>query len=117
MNKAYFIQQLVIRTCPSLERLPDTIKHGEQLWQGLTRAGFGDKKPAEPRDIKEDVYSLLDPRQQAWFDKFWLAFNHKVGKQRAAMRQQQRRPFKNRRPRGGGEGNNGLPLNCFEACQ
>lgn len=93
MNKAYFIQQFVIRARPSLDKLPDTLKQGEQLWQGLTQAGYGDKKPAEPRDIKEDVYSLLDARQKAWFDKFWLAFNHKVGKQRAAMRWRQLKNF------------------------
>ncbi|TAN71590.1 MAG: hypothetical protein EPN17_00870 [Methylobacter sp.] len=89
MNKAQFIQQIVIRTCPGLDKLPAAIAHGEQLWQGLTKAGYGDKKPAEPRDIKDDYYSLLSDRQKSWFDKFWAAFNLKTGKQRAALRWQQ----------------------------
>lgn len=89
MNKAQFIQEIIIRTCPGLDKLPAAIAHGEQLWQGLSQAGYGDKKPAEPRDIKSDVYNLMDKRQQSWFDKFWRAFKLNSGKQRAAMRWQQ----------------------------
>ncbi len=86
MNKAQFIQQIVIRACPGLDRLPAAIAHGEQLWQGLTQAGYGDKKPSEPRDIKEEYYNLLSDRQKAWFDRFWAAFKLNCSKQRAAMR-------------------------------
>jgi len=86
MNKAQFIQHLIVRTCPAMDKFPAAIAHGEALWDRLTEAGYGDKKPAEPRDIKADYYSLLKPREADWFDRFWLAFNNKVGKQRAALR-------------------------------
>ncbi len=86
MNKAQFIQHLVIRACPAVDRMPGAIAHGEALWEYLTEAGYGDKKPAEPRDVKDDYYSQLTPREADWFDRFWLAYNYKVSKQKAALR-------------------------------
>lgn len=89
MNKAHFIQQLIIRTCPGKDKIKPAIAHGEWLWAELTQAGYGDKAPAKPtgsRGIKEDSYSKLNERQLTWFDRFWKAFELKRGKQQAAQR-------------------------------
>lgn len=86
MNKAQFIQHLIIRTCPATDKVDAAVTHGERLWESLTERGYGDKKPAEPRDLKDDYYSLLKPEEAEWFDRFWEAFNYKRGKQRAALR-------------------------------
>lgn len=89
MNKAQFIQHIIIRTCPGHDKIQPAIAHGEWLWDELTKAGYGDKAPAQPRELKEDYYSQLRGLQKTCFDKFWATYNHKVGKQRAAMRWQQ----------------------------
>jgi hypothetical protein len=86
MNKAQFIQHLIIRACPEADKTQSAIAHGEWLWDALTQAGYGDKKPAEPRELKHDAYTQLSPAQKASFDKFWVTFNYKVGKSRAALR-------------------------------
>lgn len=89
MNKAQFIQHLIIRACPSADKIQPAIAHGEWLWEALTQAGYGDKAPIQPRELKDDYYSQLNSRQKAAFDKFWQTYNHKIGKQRAALRWQQ----------------------------
>jgi hypothetical protein len=86
MNKAQFIQHLIISACPAADKTQSAIAHGEWLWDALTHAGYGDKKPAEPRELKHDAYTQLSTAQKASFDKFWTAFNYKVGKSRAALR-------------------------------
>lgn len=86
MTKAHFIQQIIIRTCPGVDKIQPAIAHGEWLWEELTKAGYGDKAPAQPREIKADYYSQLTGLQKTCFDKFWAAFNYKTGKQRAALR-------------------------------
>jgi hypothetical protein len=86
MNKAQFIQHIIIRTCPGHDKIQPAIAHGEWLWDELTQAGYGDKAPAQPRELKDDYYSQLTGPQKIGFDKFWSAFNYKTGKQRAALR-------------------------------
>lgn len=86
MTKAHFIQQFIIRTCPGKDKIRPAIAHGEWLWAELTKAGYGDKAPTQPRELKEDYYSQLTGLQKTCFDKFWAAFNYKTGKQRAALR-------------------------------
>lgn len=89
MTKAEFIQQIIIRTCPGKEKIQPAIAHGESLWDELTKAGYGDKKPTKPkqsRGLKDDAYTRLNHRQKAFFDKFWDAFDYKAGKNEAAQR-------------------------------
>jgi len=62
------------------------IDYAERLWQRLGERGYGESKPHEPKAVGEDYYSKLSPDMQAAFDKFWLAFGYKSGKQGAAMR-------------------------------
>lgn len=86
MNKAQFIQHLIIRSCPAVDKIQPAIAYGESVWDELTKAGYGDKKPTEARELKQDAYAGLNPAQKQSFDKFWTVFNYKVGKNRAALR-------------------------------
>jgi hypothetical protein len=62
------------------------IGYAERLWQRLGERGYGESKPHEPRAGGEDYYRKLSPAMQTQFDKFWIAFAYKEGKQGAAMR-------------------------------
>ena len=86
MSKARFVQAVFIRLMPKHQQLNETLAYAENLWDYLSDNGYGDKKASEPRDLKDDFYHKLNARQRHYFDKFWLAFGHKYGKQRAAMR-------------------------------
>ena len=61
------------------------IRYGEALWQRLSERGLGDPKTRGPQPQK-DWYNQLPEVQRQRFDRFWKAYGHKVGKQRAAMR-------------------------------
>jgi hypothetical protein len=86
MNKVQFVQEMIIRTCPGQDKLAPAIAHAEWLWAELSKAGYGDKvtKPKKSRGLKEDSYGKLDKRQTHYFERFWVAFDHKVGKSEAA---------------------------------
>lgn len=88
MSKKRFIQSVVARSLPTTDKLQDAIAYAEHLWDGLTRAGYGDDKAAAPRQSK-DWYRDLSERQRRWFDKFWKAFNYKHDRNGAAMRWRQ----------------------------
>lgn len=88
MTKTQFIQEHIIRTCPSADKFQSALAHGEWLWAELTKAGYGDKtpQPKQSRGLKDNAYNRLNPRQKNWFDKFWDAFNYKHDKNGAAQR-------------------------------
>lgn len=87
MNKAQFIQNVIIRTCPGEEKIHKAIAHGEWLWDELTKAGYGDPKPDQPKPRKsQDWYEALNERQKRFFNAFWQAFALKAGRNEAAER-------------------------------
>jgi len=71
---------------PHLEwNLDRAIRYAERLWERLSECGYGEGRRTGPRPL-DDHYRALTPRQREWFDRFWSAYNHKQGKQGAAMR-------------------------------
>jgi len=87
MSKKRFIHQVIIRSLPAIDKLPQAIHYAEQLWDELSKHGYGADKQ-QPRDNK-DWYAALNARQKKWFVAFWNAFNYKHGRNGAAMRWQQ----------------------------
>jgi len=87
MNKKQFIQQVMIRSLPAVDKLPDALDYAEQLWQALTAKGYGDSTPS--LRVGQDYYQALNPQQQKYFDRFWRAFGFKKGRNGAAQRWQQ----------------------------
>jgi hypothetical protein len=85
MSKKRFIQAVVIRSLPELPRLPAAIQYAEDLWDALTRHGYGQPVKGKPRDGK-DWDRELSERQRKWFKAFWAAFGHNQGRNEAAMR-------------------------------
>jgi hypothetical protein len=85
MSKKRFVQAVVVRCLPHAEKLPEAVAYAERLWDGLSRHGYGDDKPATPRDGR-DWYAGLSNHQRAWFDRFWKAFGLKKGRNGAALR-------------------------------
>ncbi len=84
MNKKHFIQHVIIRSLPALDKLNDSVRYAEQLWQQLTEAGYGAAKQAKPRE-SVDYYKQMNSNERSWFDQFWNAFNHKHDRNSAAM--------------------------------
>jgi hypothetical protein len=84
MSKKRFIHQVIIRSLPRVEKMPEAIAYAEQLWEALSRHGYGADKQ-QPRDNK-DWFLELNDRQKKWFNGFWQAFNYKHGRNGAAMR-------------------------------
>lgn len=85
MTKKQFIQQIIIRALPEINKLSATIQYAEQLWESLNYYGYGADKLSSPRE-SQDYYKQLSERQKLAFDKFWTAFKHKQDRNGAAMR-------------------------------
>jgi hypothetical protein len=85
MSKKRFVQAVVIRSLPELPKLPAAIKYAEDLWDALTRHGYGQPVESKPQAGK-DWHAALNDRQRKWFAAFWLAFGYKQGRNEAAMR-------------------------------
>ena len=85
MSKKRFIQSVIARSLPTLEKREAALVYAESLWDYLSSQGYGDDKPSQPRDGK-DWYQKMDARQKRWFDGFWLAFGLRQGRNEAAMR-------------------------------
>jgi hypothetical protein len=85
MTKKQFIQQIIIRALPEINHLNATVQYAEQLWDNLTRYGYGEDKLGKPRESL-DYYRQLSENQRQAFDKFWNAFNYKKDRNGAAMR-------------------------------
>ncbi len=85
-NKRAFIQRAVIAFLPWLDGDFDrAVRYAERAWTRLSERGYGSAKPQGPRPM-DNHYAALSERQRQWFDRFWKAYNHKQGKQGAAMR-------------------------------
>lgn len=82
MDKRQFIQEMLISTHPPLDKVPAGISYAEAVWDQLTRAGYGQRSQAKPREHK-NWYQALGPQQET-FDRFWPAFAYKHGKNEAA---------------------------------
>jgi len=86
MKKRDFIQQASIQFMPQTDwNLDKSIQYAEKLWLKLDRKGYGDSQPSQPRDMI-NYYQQLSVTAKQQFDQFWIAFDYKHGKQRAAMR-------------------------------
>jgi len=85
LSKKRFIQQVIIRSLPTVDKLPQAIGYAENLWDALSKASYGEKPQAQPRANK-DWYNSLSATQKQHFDKFWQAFRYKHGRDGAAMR-------------------------------
>lgn len=83
MEKKSFIQQVVIHYRQPADKAEDAIRYAESLWDALTAHGYGTPQKGAER-ITEDYYGKLLPDQKDKFDKFWIAFRKKDGKQKAA---------------------------------
>jgi hypothetical protein len=84
MSKRRFIQGVVVRSLPSMAKLPEAVKYAEELWEGLSALGYG----SETREhrVSKDYITDLSERQRVWFLRFWKAFAYTKGKNGAAMR-------------------------------
>ncbi|MFZ2449098.1 MAG: hypothetical protein WAW36_01070 [Methylovulum miyakonense] len=86
MKKRDFIQMAAAYFMPPTEwNVDKSIVYAEKLWDRLTAKGYGESKPHDPK-AGVDYYRKLSPAMQVQFDKFWIAFAYKEGKQGAAMR-------------------------------
>lgn len=85
MRKTDFIQHVIIRSLPKLNKVAAGIAYAEQLWHEMSLLGYGAAKQAQPRD-NVNYYQALKPFQKIGFDKFWKAFNYKHDRNGAAMR-------------------------------
>ncbi len=85
MQKKDFIQTAAITFLPQTGwDLNKAISYAEQLWKRLNERGYGEIKANGPREL-EKAYDKLNPLQKTGFDLFWLAFDYKEGKDKAAL--------------------------------
>ncbi len=85
MDKRDFIQRATLQFMPTCGNEPDkAIRWAERLWEHLSQHGYGGPRRHQPRPHTH-YYAQLDALQQAAFDRFWQAFNHKAGRNEAAM--------------------------------
>jgi len=85
MSKKRFVQQVMIRSLPAIDKIPEAIGYAESLWDALSTAGYGEATTALPRETK-DWYKSLSEQQKKYFTLFWAAFKYKHGRDGAAMR-------------------------------
>ncbi len=86
MKKREFIQAACIQFMPALNwDLDKAMAYAEKLWTRLDDKGYGTLKETGPHEITK-AYDKLNPVMKAAFDLFWLAFDYKASKDRAAGR-------------------------------
>ncbi|HWP00036.1 MAG TPA: hypothetical protein VNL74_05335 [Methylococcus sp.] len=85
MTKREFIQRLIIRSQPAIDRFDLALAYAEALWERLTARGYGVPKRSEPRE-PIDWYGKLQGQNKIAFDRFWDAYGHKKDRNGAAMR-------------------------------
>lgn len=85
MSKKRFIQAVVVRTLPALDKLAATVDYAETVWDGLTVRGYGADQPTKSRESK-DWLAELTAQQRKDFLRFWAAFAYKTGRNQAAKR-------------------------------
>lgn len=81
MNKKDFVQQWIIRTAPELKDADRRINQAEKLWKAMDARGYGNKAEREQKEYV-DHYALIKHKDD--FDRFWIEFRLKKGKQGAA---------------------------------
>jgi hypothetical protein len=85
-HKKAFIQRAATHFLPWLEwDMDKALAYAERAWTRLNERGYGSERKQGPRPL-DDHYRALPPKQRQWFDRFWKAYNHKQGKQGAALR-------------------------------
>jgi len=84
MRKSDFIQHILIRSLPALDKAAGAIEYAESLWQQLSQQGYGAPKQQAARDNK-DHYQQMNTEQKKLFNAFWKAFNYKHDRNSAAM--------------------------------
>lgn len=84
-EKRKFVHSIIARSLPSVDKISAAIDYAERLWDILTDRGYGSPKSDEPqaRD-RVDWYAKLDPEQREAFDRFWVVYDLKKGKNEAA---------------------------------
>jgi len=85
MSKKRFIQAVIARCLPSPDKRQAALDYAEDLWDWLTKTGYGADQPATPRETKRWSDEFTH-RQALAFKAFWEAFAYKKGSNRAAMR-------------------------------
>ena len=98
MNKADYIRLAAAFLLPHTKRgdgkwdLDAAIGYAQEIWRRTGGAEIEEKGGA-PREIGHWYGELArDPQQRAGFDAFWTAYQHKQGRDGAAMRWCQLRP-------------------------
>lgn len=94
MQKRDFIQQAVLQFLPQTKNeqtgkydVDLALAMAEKLWAKLSERGYGDLNKKGPRDIPKAYDELKKyPVMRAAFDLFWIAFDYKENRDRAAMR-------------------------------
>jgi hypothetical protein len=85
-HKKAFIQRAVTHFLPWLDwNMDKALAYAERAWDRLSERGYGSAKTQGPRPMADHYRALTDTQRQ-WFDRFWKSYDHKKGKQRAAMR-------------------------------
>lgn len=85
MSKARFVQAFTVRWCPSPDKAEAVITMGEDIWDILTRRGYGAPLQEPKARERVDYYGRLKGAEQQAFDAFWHAYDYKKGKNEAAM--------------------------------
>lgn len=83
-----FVRAALIAWMPLLDwDYEKAVRYADRAWQRLQAGGYGNKdhKPLAPNPLDNHYKGLTSPQREA-FDAFWIAYGHKVGRSRAAMR-------------------------------
>lgn len=84
VKKRDFVQQASIEFLPHCHwNVDKSIQYAEKLWLRLTEKGLGDIKTTGPREPAK-AYDRLNPLQKTAFDLFWLVYDYKAGRDKAA---------------------------------
>jgi len=93
MNRTDYIRLAAAFLLPHTKRGDDkwdldaAIGYAQELWRRTGGAEVDDKTAGTPRELGYWYRELSkDAQQKGWFDQFWEAFNHKQGRDGAAMR-------------------------------
>lgn len=81
MNKKDFVQRWIIRTAPEEKDADRRITQAERLWGIMDARGYGNGEKSRPKDYI-DHYALIKHKDD--FDKFWIEFRLKKGRNGAA---------------------------------
>jgi len=47
MSKKRFIQGVLIRSLPALDKVPEAVSYAEGLWEALSQHGYGESRVAQ----------------------------------------------------------------------